>query len=541
MRLFIFIVSIIFNFPLYGDWSVKTLERLSLDEKIGQLFMIAVNADENGPANKKFIENQPYTLTRKHAQDCIQHYHVGGIIYLGLSPADNLSTCSTDFQKLSKLPLLVGIDAECGLSMRGPDGMRFPQAMTLGALQDRLLIYRCAYEIGTQLKDVGIHINFAPVLDVNTNPVNPVIHYRSFGDHQDCVAQCGLLYMQGLCDAGVIACAKHFPGHGDTATDSHSALPHLDHSHRRLHQIELYPFKKLIENQVPAIMLGHLAVPAFDKTLTPASLSWPMSTYLLEHELKFNGLKITDGLGMKALTDSYASGEIEVKALSAGADILLCPVDVAQAVDSIKLALYNGTLSHELLDQKVLKVLRIKELYCFDKKPYCKNTPTERALALKKQLYQEAITIAWGEPSLEKIEKIFSKKLINYVSTRNTMTHFQALLDHDMQCKKIDLENNPSSAPDNKPTVITLFDLNNNARQNYNIPGPMLDFINMCLHQNRNLYVIVFGTPYCLALLKNVPTVIVAYEDDLDAQEAAFLVITGKLKAQGKLPITLAS
>ena len=335
---------------------IPGLENLSIEQKIGQLFMIpAISIKQD----KKFIENSPYKkMKSKDVKRLIEKYGVGGVIFLGKGRKKEQQELTKEFQKSSAIPLLIGLDAEWGSGMRLLDGLSFPRA---GLLQDKDAQYvqTMAKKIGKELKELGVHINFAPVVDVNNNPKNPIIGTRAFSDDKKEVASKAIAYMQGLHEAGIISCAKHFPGHGDTTVDSHKDLPVIDHDMDRLQEIELYPFTKMIAAGVPMIMMAHLLVPTLDKKM-PTSLSKKTISFLRE-KLTFNGIVITDGLGMQALTKKYQPGQIELQALLAGNDILLCPVDVPKAVELIKQALKDGRLTEEELDQHVARILEMKK------------------------------------------------------------------------------------------------------------------------------------------------------------------------------------
>ena len=265
------------------------------------------------------------------------------------------------FQQKSEIPLLIGLDAEWGLAMRITDAICFPKAHMLGRCTNNKLIYDLAKEIGRQCKVLGVHINFAPVADISANSKS-FIHARSFGPCKYTVAQKATAFMHGLQDAGILACAKHFPGHGGTIEDSHKMLPTVLHDKMHIYDNALWPFKQLINEGVTAVMVGHLLVPALDPSGVPTSFSSYIIKDLLRKELGFNGLIITDGLSMGAITNNYAPGELELKALLAGNDILLDPVDVPKAVDAIKQAIYMGLLTEQELDDHVIRILDIKHI-----------------------------------------------------------------------------------------------------------------------------------------------------------------------------------
>jgi beta-N-acetylhexosaminidase len=353
---------------IYASWAEEILAHLTPEEKIGQLFMIAAVSDEQD--NEAFIHNSPYHIKHSYTYSLIIHYHVGGIIFLGTSSIRTQYVFTQKLQKMSKFPLLIAQDCEWGLGMRMPDAIAFAKANILGKLADTQLIYAIGKEIGRQCKLMGIHINLAPVADVDTNPLNPIIADRSFGNNPTQVSICASAFMHGMHAAGILTCAKHFPGHGDTTADSHCELPLILHNRDRLDAIELYPFKELITAGVDAVMIAHLAIPALEPDIhRPSSLSTHIVTNLLRKKFNFNGLIITDGLGMSSVTKNFPPGYAELEALKAGNDILLCPCDVPKAVELIKEAINNKEISIAELDAHVLRILRAKEKICLSNKP----------------------------------------------------------------------------------------------------------------------------------------------------------------------------
>jgi len=359
LRLFLFYCI---TFSAYA--TNLTLNNLSLDQKIGQLFMVAAVAHKKTPND--CIKKKSYRMDKEYIEQLITDYHIGGIIYLGKSDLNTQIERTKHFQSLSTIPLLIGQDLEPGRVGAGRlEAMHaFFNNQILGKYCTTIT-YETASAIAHLCKHLGVHINFAPVADVNNNPDNPVINDRSFGDNPKTVTQHALAFFYGLQDNGIIACAKHFPGHGDTTIDSHYGLPLISHDKNRLHSIELYPFKQLINAKIPAIMIGHLEVPAFEEQEhIPASLSKKIVTDLLRKELNFTGLIITDALDMQAVTKHYVNGQAELQALLAGNDILLVPVDVPAAVDAIKQALSDGIITEEEIDMHVERILKVKNLVC---------------------------------------------------------------------------------------------------------------------------------------------------------------------------------
>ncbi len=319
---------------------IPDISELSLEQKIGQLIIVATVSSPKH--NALFMLKSPYNLASDYVECMIKEHHIGGVIYMGTGTPQKQLKHTNRLQDISKIPLLITLDAEWGLSMRlQKDVITFPRAMTLGALsaEHNELIYELGNEIGRQCKTIGVHINFAPVADVNNNPHNPVINIRSFGDDPEKISRKSVLFMHGLQDAGVLACGKHFPGHGDTDIDTHHGRGIVPHDKNRLMQVEIVPFKSLIDNDIAAIMTAHLDAPALsqDEQL-PATLSHNILTKLLREQLGFKGLIVSDGLGMKAMTNIFPPGELELKALKAGNDILLCPVNVAKVIARINKA-----------------------------------------------------------------------------------------------------------------------------------------------------------------------------------------------------------
>jgi beta-glucosidase-like glycosyl hydrolase len=338
--------------------------QLTLDQKIGQLFIVAAVADEE--LAKECIARKKYRIDKEYVTQLINDYHIGGIIFFGKSDIEKQKARTEYFQNASKIPLLVGQDLEPGKKVGGyylPFMNDFPDNQQLGKDDNKDQTYHVASDIGKVCKDIGVHINFAPVADVNNNPDNPIINDRSFGDNPDLVAQHSIVFAQGLKDAGIIACAKHFPGHGDTDVDSHKALPKIVHDKERLHAIELYPFKKLIAENIPMIMMAHLEIPAFEpEENLPSSLSKNIVTKLLRKELGFKGIIITDALEMKGITPYCSYKKAPLHALLAGNDILLCPVDVPGAVKAIKKAITKGRITEQEIDEHVQRILDLKKM-----------------------------------------------------------------------------------------------------------------------------------------------------------------------------------
>ncbi|MEX0940210.1 MAG: glycoside hydrolase family 3 N-terminal domain-containing protein [Candidatus Babeliales bacterium] len=543
-----------------SSWAEKTLKSLSLREKIGQLFIVAAASNFSQPTEMlaSAMRKCPYNMDPNHVEKMIKEQKVGGLIFLFKSDPKTQKSFIERYQEKSKLPLIIAQDSEWGLSMRldadPKQVVRYPRNMTLGALVDEQLVYDMGYEVGKQCAALGVHINLAPVVDVNNNPKNPVIHDRSFGDDPERVSRLAILYAKGLQDAGVIAFAKHFPGHGDTDVDSHLDLPVIKHDKTRLNEIELQPFKKIIQEGIGGIMSAHLSVPAFDSTPNLAStLSYPIITEELKNNLDFHGLVATDGLGMDAIAKHFKPGEIEFKAYLAGNDILLCPLDVPRAVELIEQAIKNGQLSEEDLNQRVLKVLKAKE-WAFDKqKNFKKNNEIKsldlylvrkKAYDLQSKLYHNAITLAKNNANqsfdsfmlknshIIQIGTLPDNRFAETLKNYNCIVHnYSAMLDNK------ELETCLKNIKEKNKIIIGVCEMNKFAQQKFGISSNTVSLISKLKEIGKTVTVLIFGTPYSLPYFKAADNLLVAYEDAPTAQEAMVNILCGQMQAMGKLPV----
>ncbi|HEX3006275.1 MAG TPA: glycoside hydrolase family 3 N-terminal domain-containing protein, partial [Bacteroidales bacterium] len=329
-------------------WADSVYNSLSLDERIAQLFMVAAFSNKD----------------KRHEEEIaalVSRYNIGGLIFFQGAPTKQ-AVETNYYQSKAKTPLVIGMDAEWGLGMRLDSTIDYPRQMMLGALQNPDLVYEMGEDIARQMKRMGIHINFAPVVDINNNPDNPVISNRSFGEDRQLVSSYSMSYMMGLQNNHVFAVAKHFPGHGDTDSDSHFDLPVIKQSYHRLDSVELYPFKQLISGNLGGIMIAHLNLPGLDSIKNiPSTLSRKVVTDLLRDSLGFEGLVFTDALNMRGVASAFATGELEIRALEAGNDILVMSDDIPLAIARIKQAIASGRLSEEQINESCKKMLILKE------------------------------------------------------------------------------------------------------------------------------------------------------------------------------------
>lgn len=519
----------------------ELLASMSLREKIGQLCVVASIIDEKRDPNILEIwkEQQPlHDISIDYVERSITEEHVGGVVFFGRRALpEKLLALTHHFQSLSAHPLLFALDAEVGLGQRlnNASTMRFPTPMTLAATQDLDLIYQVGYAIGEQLKAVGIQVNFAPVADINTNPNNPVIGIRSFGSDKEATARLAIAYMNGLQDAGIIACAKHFPGHGDTEKDSHQELPLILNPLSYLENNDLYPFQKLIDAGVKSVMTAHLEVPALEAEKgLPASLSKTVVNALLREKMGFDGLIFTDALGMRGVTAHFEPGEIELKALLAGNDVLLCPIDPKKAIDRIERAVLDGEISLEEIDKKALKILKAKQsapLLPIEENLFEKLQPAD-ALALRRNLFEKAITLlkpASADFSLLSQEKTF------VLNTDPLLTHFEESLKELLpliHCANLD----SSCVLGAKHIVIAL---SSDSYKSEDLQT-LIAVVHQLKEWDKIVTLVHFCSPYLAPPLAEADHIIFAYETQEDAQRAAAEVLAGIRTPTGILPVSLA-
>lgn len=525
-----------------------SLESLSLEQKIGQLFVVTAIVDN--AQNQLLLAAKGYRTDADYIKQLIAGYHIGGVIFLGSNSCKEQIELTTTFQQCSALPLLIMQDLEWGLTMRLHDGLRFPRNQALGALapEHDELIYQMGYEVGNQCKLLGVHMNLAPVVDVNNNPANPVINDRSFGEDVERVARKAEQFMRGLQDAGIIACAKHFPGHGDTTVDSHYDVPCIKHTRERLESCELYPFKWMIGNGVKAIMVAHMEVPALEPAEhLPSSLSHNVITTLLRQELGFKGLIITDALDMRGVTKHHHAGELELKALQAGNDILLCSTDVPKAIATIKQAIADGRLSEQELDEHVRAVLALKawagceKLPNFDQSLLC----TPAAQQLKKELYTRAITVARDDSNLLGALAHTTQPIACIEFHQDQPSYFVRSLARQMP---LVLHGLPAFAENqfvqgmiahlgSDTVVVSVLGMSRSAAAQFGVTQGTLDCLRILKESGKKVVIVAFGNAYSLPLFKDADAVVIAYEGDIDAQLAAADVVSGIAQATGIMPV----
>ena len=518
---------------------------MSLDQKIGQLFMIRAHSDL-GDEHIQDVKNQ------------IKNYHVGGLCFFQGSP-EKQAQLNNAYQQLSDLPLMVAMDAEWGLGMRLKDhALSYPKQLTLGAIHDNTLIYDMGRDIAHQLRRIGVHINFAPVADVNNNPSNPVIHNRSFGEDIYNVATKSYAYMKALQDNGVLACAKHFPGHGDTDVDSHYDLPLIRHSKQRLDSLELMPFRVLSQLGVGSMMSAHLSIPALDnRENRPSSLSHKVLSELLRAEMNFEGLIFTDGLEMQGVARHFEPGQMELEALKAGNDVLLLPIDIQKAFTEIKNAVLTGRLSEASIDEKVRRILEAKYFLGLDDPAALQVNLSGISRDINKASYLSHIYKLY-ERSISLVrDKKQMIPLIDYEIPRTASLSIGASRGNRFQERLGDLgitENQGLPGRFNAQQmqtaidrlrpydniIISIHDMSIYKKRDFGISAECFDLIYK-LNNQKNVILVIFGTPYALEYFNDIETILLAYEDNEIVQDVCSQSLLGVNRIRGKLPVTVNS
>lgn len=522
------------------NWVDSIFKSLSQDDKIGQLFMMrAFSKTDNSDVQE--IKN------------LINKYKIGGLCFFQGSPTKQVQLTNY-YQGLSKVPLLISIDGEWGLGMRFPETtISFPKQLTLGAIQNNALVKEFGEEVGNHLKRMGIHLNFAPVVDVNNNPKNPVINDRSFGEDKYNVAAKSFAYMQGMMNAKVLACAKHFPGHGDTDSDSHFTLPSIKHPIDRMQDIELFPFKTLSQQGLPSIMTAHLNIPSMDDRLNrPTSLSQKVVTDILRNEIGFKGLIFTDAMEMKGVANYFKGGSAEAEAFQAGNDVLLLSENIGLAITKIKEYLSLGKITNQQLDASVYRILEAKydaglaSLSPIKEEGLLEFLNSNTSLSIKARLIESALTLVSDKENLIPLEPQVGVKMASLCIGSLLTTPFQyrlndfASFDHFNTTSEVSTKvysNLVKEMSKYEIVVIGLLNMSKSSIRNFGLTDSEINLVKE-LAKQQNVVLCVFGNPYALKLFDDVPTVLQCFEDDDMFQDVAAQSLFGTTSIIGKLPIT---
>jgi beta-N-acetylhexosaminidase len=523
-------------------WVDSVFKTLTPREKVAQLFMVRAHTN----LGQRYIDSVAQVISKEQ---------LGGLVLFQGGPVRHAQMIQR-YQQLSKVPLLVALDGEWGLGMRMPDStLSYPYQMTLGAIQNEALLYQMGREIAKDFKLMGMHINFAPVVDINNNPRNPVINFRSFGEDPQNVTRKGLAYMKGMMDEGILISLKHFPGHGDTDVDSHYDLPLLPFSAGRLDSLEMFPFKTLINEGASGLMVAHMQIPSLDPTPNlPSSLSKPIVTGLLKEKLGFKGLIFTDAMDMHGVVKHFRNGEADVRALIAGNDIIELSQNSDRSIRMVLQAIAQGRISQTEIDQRVKKVLAAKfwmmqsqnQLVTPAQLPSLLNRSSSRLLI--QRLSEASITLLGKEEVLRQLDPS-KKTAIVSVGTKEITPfqqdvalrynqHLHYLVSNDATADEVVAVLNELNGYDQ--VIVALHD--NRARPRSELPYNTAIKLFVSELSSRNVVFCLFGNPYALAGLPGIEkasSIVVAYQNDLFMQRAVAKVFTRKLRPSGRLPVSI--
>ncbi|WP_245901405.1 glycoside hydrolase family 3 N-terminal domain-containing protein [Chitinophaga ginsengisoli] len=524
-----------------AHWVDSVFESLNDDERIAQLIMIRAHS------------NLGADHVRKVTQD-IQDNKVGGLIFFQGGPVRQ-ANLTNYYQSISKTPLMIAIDGEWGLGMRLDSVTPLPRQLMLGAMQDSSLAYRYGQVLAMQCKRLGIHVDYAPDMDVNNNPNNPVINDRSFGQDKFQVARMGVQVIKGLQDQNVMAVVKHFPGHGDTDVDSHLDMPVIRKSRQQLDSLELYPFRKAIEAGVQSVMMAHLYIPALDSTPnTPTSISHKAITDFLKGELGYKGIVITDALEMKGIAKFYTGGEEAAQSLLAGNDMMMLPSTASGSVDAIKRAIRRGQISKEEVYERVKKVLLAKYKLGLNKPQVIdvNNLTSDLNAAtdsLTRNIAQHAITLLKNDNNLIPFNQLTPGKVAVIAvgaDVNNAFLQTVKAIRPDVNSFIFTARQAETQVPqvverlkrDYQAVIISLHNYGRRPANNFGISSAERLLIQQ-LQQEMPSATVVFGNPYAIQYFCDAPTIIAAYEDDEITQRTAAAILFGQQVAKGKLPVTV--
>ena len=524
-----------------NKWVDSVFNNLSKRERVAQLFMVRAHTNKG----KRYEDSVARVIKKEH---------IGGLVFFQGGPGRQ-AILTNHYQAISKTPLLIAMDAEWGLGMRLDSTISYPYQMTLGAIQDNDLIYQMGKQISDDFKRLGMHVNFAPVADVNNNPRNPVIGYRSFGDSRYNVATKVAAYMKGMQDNGLLVSLKHFPGHGDTDVDSHYDLPQLPFDRTRLDSLELYPFREVIRENASGIMIAHMNIPSLDNTKNlPSTLSRPIVTGILKDQLQFKGLVFSDAMEMKGVVKFFPNGQADVLAIIAGNDVVELSQNSERAVRLVKKAIRQQKININQFNASVKKVLLAKYWAGLNNFDSLKTTNVvedlkrPEALALNQQLADAAVTVLNSDSLIKNID--FTKKtaIISVGYKELTLLQKELSLRFNNSMNFIlsknatgsDITNVTNELANYEQVILALYDTRRR-------PGQILDYSNevkLLTTQiaSMNSIVAVFANPYAVSGLpgiENAKTLIINYQNGIDFERATIKVITSELKATGKLPVTI--
>ena len=522
-------------------WVDSVYKKLKRKERIAQMFFVRAHTNMG-----KAYEDSVGRLIEQHK--------VGGLVFFQGGPGRQ-EALTKKYQSLANVPLLIAMDAEWGLGMRLDSTISYPYQMTLGAIQDNSLIYQMGQEIARDFKRLGMHLNFAPVSDINNNPRNPVINYRSFGDNRYNVALKAEAYMDGLQDEGVLVSIKHFPGHGDTDVDSHGDLPKLNFTKQRLDSLELYPFRELINKGASGVMVAHMNIPSLDSTANlPSTLSKPIVTGLLKEELGFKGLAISDAMEMKGVTKYFLNGEADVRAVIAGNDVIELSENTARAIELVRHAVREKRIKRTQINASVKKILAAKYWAGLNHVNIVTDTNINQYLnrpsawALNQKLSDAAVTVLKSDSLLKAFYPADRTAIIGIGQT--DVSTFQRELSAEFPnstnfllskiASEVDIERVRKELKGFKQIIVAVHDYRKRPQSLLDYNNTLKSFIAE-LAKQQSIFCL-FANPYAISGLPGIEsakTLLVNYQNSDEMQKASAKVIMGKIPASGRLPVTV--
>lgn len=527
---------------LNHPWVDSVMNTLTLEEKTGQLIWIAAYSNRD--------ISYDYELSNK-----VKELSIGGLVFFQGTARKQVEMIN-HLRNISRVPPIMALDGEWGAGMRLDGFLKFPYQMTLGAIRDDSLIYYMGRKIGSQFRKTGLNINLAPVADVNINPLNPVINYRSFGEEPENVKRKSLYFMRGMQDEGIIAVAKHFPGHGDTETDSHYDIPVVRHSRELLDSDDLFPFRALINNGVSGIMPGHIWIPSLEPDSNrPATISQNIITGLLKKKLGFQGLIISDAMNMKGITGYSKAGGAEAMALKAGQDVLEFITDPASVIKDISERIEKGEIREEIINEKCRKVLAAKYWAGLNKPVIIKTEEIDKYLAdpvtevFIRKLYENAMTLLNNENNIIPLLRPDTLRIATLAINSGSTTEYQRVLSRYVHADHFFISTDDTiktgelfrSLRKYNLVIGGIFGTDQRASKDFGIPDWLNGLLNR-LNANSKCIITWFGNPYAITRMEEIQRctgLLVAYQENAFTQETAAQLIFGATGACGTLPVTI--
>ncbi|MEO5891075.1 MAG: glycoside hydrolase family 3 N-terminal domain-containing protein [Ferruginibacter sp.] len=515
---------------------------MSRKERIAQLFFIRAHTNK-GKAYEDTVESM------------IKKLHVGGLVFFQGGPGRQ-AILTNRYQKMAEVPLLIAMDGEWGVGMRLDSSLSYPYQMTLGAIQDNNLIYKMGQFIAADFKRLGMHMNFAPVMDINNNPNNPVINYRSFGDNKYNVAKKGIAYFTGMQDAGILTTAKHFPGHGDTNVDSHVDLPLLPFTRQRLDSLEEYPFREAINAGLSGVMVAHMNIPALDSAKNrPSTLSRPITTGVLKDSLRFKGLVVSDAMEMKGVTKFFPNGDADVQAFIAGNDIIELSENTERAIKLVRKAIRKHKVTKEEFEARVKKILAAKYWAGLDN---YQDVATNNVVAainrpeakqLVQQLSDAAVTLLKGNTASLRLNQTHKTAIVSIGVDKITLYQQELARWYPNSMLYVVGKTTPvkelnamlSSLKKYDQVYVSIHDTRTRpqSKLDYNLD---IKFLIAQLAAQPNTVMSVFANAYTIAGLPGIEksgALMVCYQNNDELQRSVVKIITGQMKPMGKLPVSV--